>query len=138
MTAQGTTKPPPRSDVPDQTGKPEDDDSAPQILVLSSKDPAPGRRKVPLFELDGKTYTVDSPQPPNRGLRYLHLMHTQGTQVAYAYMLETMLGEEGYAALMGFDGLQSEHMERLVEDALKLLLGSHEGPKGQQKRRRRR
>ena len=44
-----------------------------------------------------------------------------------------MLGEEGYAALTGYDKLQPEHIERLVQDALKLLLGSHEDPKGEGK-----
>ncbi|MGH3205099.1 MAG: hypothetical protein ACRDP5_24075 [Streptosporangiaceae bacterium] len=138
MTAQGTTKPPARRDVPDQPDEPEDD-NAPQILVLSSKkDAAPERKQVPLFELDGKTYTVDQPQPPNVGLKYLHKLNHQGTQVAYAYMLEAMLGEDGYEALMGYDKLKPEHLDRLVDDALNILLGSHEGPKGPQRKRRRR
>jgi len=137
MTAQGTTRPPERPG-PAQPEHDRDDDE-PRILVLSSRDdPTPDRRKIPLFELDGKVYTVDSPQPPNNGLRYLRLLHTQGPQVAYAFMLETMLGSAGYEALIGYDKLTPAHMERLIADALKILLGSHEGPKGQPRRRRRR
>jgi hypothetical protein len=132
MTAQGSTRP------PETDGAPEQDDGAPKILVLSSSDPAPERRKVPLFELDGTTYAVDDPQPPNVGLRYLHKLNHDGTQVAYAFMLEAMLGEDGYAALMGYDKLQPEHLERLIDDALKILLGSHDGPKGPPRKRRRR
>jgi hypothetical protein len=135
MAAQASTRPPePERPVPDDT-----DDDAPKILVLSTKkDAAPERRKVPLFELDGVTYTVDNPQPPNVGLRYLHKLNHDGPQVAYAFMLEAMLGPAGYAALMGFDKLKPEHLDRLIQDSLEILLGSHDGPKGQQKKRRRR
>ena len=39
---------------------------------------------------------------------------------------------------MGYDQLQPEQMERLIKDALGILLGSHDGPKGPQKKGRRR
>ena len=129
MAAQARTHPPEQADA--RT-------TARHRSWLSTKGPAAERRQVPLFAIDVRCYTVDKPQPPNVGLQYLHQLHPQGPQVAYAFMLEAMLGEEGFAVLMGYDKLQPEHMERLIKDALGILLGSHDGPKGQPKKRRRR
>jgi hypothetical protein len=45
------------------------------------------------------------------------------------YILETMLGEEGYEALLGFHGLKAEDFEKIAAIAYRLTLGALEVPK---------
>lgn len=83
---------------------------------------------VPLFSIDGKEYGIPAVISASLGLKYLKMLRTQGEVVAGGWVLEEMLGEEGYDALSNFKGLTTKQLEQLCEIAGKHALGSLEEP----------
>ena len=131
MTAEVRAMPRPGDDEPEEQ-------DAPKILRLKTSGKGTARKRVPLFYIDDDEYTIEAHPSPARGLKYLHLMRTEGTDVATQYMLETLLGAEGYEALMNYDDLTDEQLEQVITAASKILLGAVEGPKEPPKTPRRR
>lgn len=86
--------------------------------------------RVDLFRLDGRTYTIPDRTRANVGLKYLWLEKEKGTGPAEQWLLEELLGEDGYKALMGYDELEPEDLERIMLVAQEVVLGSLEEGKG--------
>ena len=86
-------------------------------------------RRVVLFYIGDRGYTVSVRPQMEVGLQYLHLSQTQGEPAAIEYLLGKLLGEEGYRALREFDGLDQKQFEQIVTIASQLALGSVEAPK---------
>jgi hypothetical protein len=101
---------------------------APQIIALkTNKD-----RKVStveLFSIDGKAYSVPTSVRPNEALKVMHFTRTRGETAGVSYMLESMLGEEGYLALLDYDDLEEEDLEKIIKIASEIVAGALEGPK---------
>jgi hypothetical protein len=123
----------PRPDPEEEPGE-----GAPKILRLTTSGKGAARKRVPLFYIDDVEYTTELHPSPARGLKYLHLLRTEGTDVATQYMLETLIGAEGYEALMEYEDLTDEQLEQVVTAASKILLGAVEGPKEPPKKQPRR
>ena len=85
---------------------------------------------VELFRIDDTPYTVQRRPRVNVSLRYLKMARTQGQETAIAYLLEAMLGEDGYEALCNYDDLTPEQFETVVKAAQDIALGGFNGPKG--------
>lgn len=85
---------------------------------------------VELFTLNGKTYSIPNKARINVALRYLDEARNKGQDMAAAYLLETLIGREGYEALMDYDDLTPELFQTVVLAAQKVVLGGLEGPKG--------
>jgi hypothetical protein len=51
-------------------------------------------------------------------------MRTQGEASGASYMLEALLGAEGYNALLNFDDLTEEDLEKIVNIAFGLVAGA--------------
>ncbi len=104
-----------------------------EVLRLTPvSDPEPARR-VPLFTitLSGKerVYTVLADPQPVIGLEYTHRCRTEGVGMALDWLLEAMLGTEGYSALRGYDQLTSADIGRVMDVVLKITLGALDIPK---------
>jgi hypothetical protein len=97
----------------------------PPRLTTSTEPPD----RVTLFYIDDREYSVTLKPGVNVGLRYLHLVRTVGENQAMDYLLEKLLGSEGYQALMDYDDLTSEQFQQICEVASKLTLGALEPPK---------
>lgn len=106
----------------------------PSIVSLrSAVNPDPEQR-VPAFSINGAVYTIGTKPKTNTGLKYVHLSRTRGPEIAIDFMLETLLGKEGYEALMDFDDLTEADLTAVIEAASKIMAGSIEDPKGKPKR----
>lgn len=79
--------------------------------------------KVELFSIDGKVYEVPAKPPLTIALKYLTEMRTLGSGFAEMALLERLLGEEGYTALLNFDELTPEVFGQVVDAASTLALG---------------
>jgi hypothetical protein len=123
------------ADTIEQLGAPEASASGElEILRLSSKDEGEPIEYLTLFEIDDKEYQVPKNPSPTVGLKFLHIMKTEGSQAAAYFMLTTMLSPEGYEALMNYDKLTQEQYDFVLSAAVRIATGKTERPKGKQSR----
>lgn len=104
------------------------DVDAPRIIRLKSG----GKKKphrVPLFYIDDKMFTIEAKAKPNDSLRYLDIMRRQGQEAAIGFMMETLVGEAGWQALMDYDELTEDDLEQIIRAAQKIMTGAMEAPK---------
>lgn len=103
--------------------------------------PEPEGKRVTLFYVGGKGYTIPAEPGMEIGLEANHIMarlRMQGVPASEVegavmdYIFGQMLGDEGYAALRGFKGLRAEDFEKITAIAYRLTLGALEVPKAAQ------
>lgn len=128
MTATATTERSPGMEVSPELKEA----GGPNIVSLRSALNPPVDQRVPAFSINGKVYTILTKPKTNAGLRYIHLARTKGAEQAVDYMLETLLGTEGYEALMDFDDLTEEDLTAVINAAARIMTGAVEAPKGKQ------
>jgi len=102
----------------------------PEVVDLgaSKRDPA-SEERVPLFKLDGKTYTIPKNPKAATALRYLYELRHNNGDAAAGQMLEDLLGEESYVALMNSD-ITMPQLTQVMKAAEQHLMGSIEEPVG--------
>jgi len=84
---------------------------------------------VHLFSVNGVKYFVPGAPNVTLALRYLKRIKTEGEELAQLWLLETMLTEEGFDALIAMDRLKPESLAKVVLAIQKILLGGLEVPK---------
>ncbi|MGR4847913.1 hypothetical protein [Streptomyces sp. LARHCF252] len=84
--------------------------------------------RVPLFIIEGVTYSVLKKPRPNIGLRYMRVLKEEGQEIAVAGLLEAMLGKEAFVALTECEDLTEEEFEEIMNLVQKLALGNKEAP----------
>jgi hypothetical protein len=110
----------------------------PQIVALRSVPGRPEPERIDAFSINGKVYSINPKPKTNAALKYVHLARTRGNEIAIDFMLETLLGREGYEALMDFDDLSEDQLEQVITAASKIMAGALENPKGKPGRASRR
>ena len=111
---------------------------SPNVISLRSAINPPDDERVPAFSINGTTYSILTRPKTNTGLKYIHLARTKGTEIAIDYMLETLLGKEGYEALIDFDDLTEDDLKSVIDAASKIMAGAVEAPKEKRPRGSRR
>lgn len=96
---------------------------APELIALKSKKERKEQR-VTLFSIDGKEYDVPLSIRPNKGLQILHVFRQKGETAGVSFMLETLLGTDGYDALLAFDDLTEDQLEQIIKIAFELVSAS--------------
>jgi len=99
----------------------------PVRLVTGSAPPAPN---VELFSLDGVSYTIPAKPRVNLALRYLWHSKQYGDDRAAAELLESLLGADGFEALVNYDDLTTEQFDAIMGAATKYTLGALEDGTG--------
>lgn len=128
------TKRPPRRPIPapEPEAEPSPLDAAStgefEVLRLTRRTDR-AEERVSLFSIDDTMYSVTKKPGVNVGLQFLHLFRTQGEAPATDYLLDKLLGPEGYAALREYDDLTPAQFRQICQIAIKLALGSLELPK---------
>lgn len=84
---------------------------------------------VELFRLGGQVHTIPEKARFNIALKYLWLAKVDGEVLAGQWLLEELLGPEGYQALMNYDDLTEEQFGTIMTAAQKVVLGSLESGK---------
>lgn len=119
-------------------GAPEDgseQEAGPPKLISLRSDPGREVKRVPLFEIDGEVYDIPVKIEANDALEVLHIGRVQGQEAQVDFMLGLVLGEEGYAALRAFKGLQEEDLLLIVKACQEVVTGSVKAPKDRQPKR---
>lgn len=113
-------------------------EAQPGIVSLhSARNPA-AEERIPAFSINGTTYSILTRPRTNQGLKYIHLARTRGSEIAIDFMLEVLLGRDGYAALIDFDDLTEDDLKAVIDAASRIMAGTVEVPKGKQSRGSRR
>ena len=101
----------------------------PGIVSLNSARHPPAEERIPAFSINGTTYSILIKPRTNQGLKYVHLARTKGSEIAIDYMLEVLLGVEGYSALREFDDLTEDDLKAVIDAASRIMAGAVEAPK---------
>lgn len=106
-------------------------ETAPKIVALKSKKDAAKTKEntLTLFSIDDNEYSIPATIKPNRALQIMHVFRAQGESSGVSFMLETLLGKEGYDALINFDDLESDDLEKIIKIAFQMVAGATENPK---------
>lgn len=102
----------------------------PASLVEIVTTDVPVAELVPLFSIDGRTYSIPGEVPASMALRMLDAMRRQGMEAAMSEALEELLGAEAYQALLQCRALTVDHLERIMAVVQTHVLGNLEGALG--------
>lgn len=114
--------------------------AAPAVAVdfepvrLTSKSDAPTDLVV-LFYVDDEPYSIPKKISRGHGLRFLQTARKQGEALAAQELLETLIGEDGYEALMNCEGLEDEQLDKIMTRLRDEALGAVEDEGGKAKGR---
>lgn len=100
----------------------------PEVIPLKSSKSRTESRVV-LFSIDGEDFSIPNTIRPNQALKIMNVFRTRGDTSGVDFMLETLLGPEAYAALLNFDDLESDDLEKIIKIAFQMVAGATEGPK---------
>ncbi|MFF0055683.1 hypothetical protein ACFYRI_14960 [Streptomyces microflavus] len=96
---------------------------------LTSK-PADTAERIVLFYVDDQEFSIPKQVGRNHGLRYLRTMRKQGEALAAQELLEVLIGEDGYTALMDCDDLTDEQLDQIMNRLRDMALGEVEDEAG--------
>src|SRR5947209_6407231 len=71
---------------------------------------------VPIFELDGVTYSIPRLERSDLALEYLGRIEEEGIDAAQAWMIRTTVGEAGFEALRAVEGLSPEDWRGVMDN----------------------
>lgn len=106
-------------------------DFEPVRLVSKPADPDD---RVVLFYVDDTAYSIPRKVGRNYGLRFLQTARKQGEAMAAQELLEILIGEDGYEALMACDALRDEDLDRIISQLRDMALGAVEDEPGKKGR----
>jgi hypothetical protein len=105
------------------------DVSGASVIRLKSK-PKGREKRVILFYIDDVAYSVPSKPGAETGLQYLDIVANRGQEIGIAFMLKTMLGDDGYKALLNYRDLDPADLQAVIVKASEIMNGAMEAPKG--------
>lgn len=105
-------KAPPRFDL---------DDFEPIRLDSSSDNEDEGIEQIHAFSIDDTDYYVPTAVPFHHSVKAMEIFTQRGEPAAVAYTLRIVLGDEGYEALMAYEGLKEEEFEAIVKLANQIV-----------------
>jgi uncharacterized protein YihD (DUF1040 family) len=100
------------------------------IELNSSQGGSENEEQIQIFSIDGKEYTIPAKPRVNVALKYLHDAKHKSEDIAAAGLLENLLGEEGYEALMNYEDLTADQLKAIMKIVQKVALGSMEESQG--------
>lgn len=121
MTARARPRPKPERDE-----EPEDDDWEDDGILRIGEDEAEKPRHEVLFRLDGKEYEAVANPSASLMLRYLDRMRKWGPNPAISWLLEEMVGAEGYEALLTSPKVTQKDFAAVTRAAVRIVMGDGE------------
>lgn len=114
---------------------PPDDDEAwdGEGILTIGEDPDEPKRDV-LFRLDGKEYEVCINPPASLMLRYMDRVRKWGPTAAISWLLEELVGGEGYEALLASPKVSQKDFGRISDAAVRIVMGRAAAPKSRTSR----
>ena len=104
-------------------------------LDSTEKEEANEIDRVPVFSINGTTYDMPATIKPHIALKYLWLLKDRGADYATAWLMEQVLGEEGFKALVDFEPLTPAQFNSIKDIVQEAALGATEDKGKAQKAR---
>ncbi|HEY0774147.1 MAG TPA: hypothetical protein VGD51_08705 [Nocardioidaceae bacterium] len=98
-------------------------------IRISTKDAAEVEME-PLFYIDDQEYQIPKRLPASLSLRYLRVLREEGQEAAAGEVLERVLGDEAYTALMECDEVDGKQLKRIMRIVEHKALGQLEDESG--------
>lgn len=102
-------------------------------MIELTRDPNREVEKEVLFSIDGAEVEIPKEFSASLALQYVDRARKRGLDDAGSWLLETVLGPEGYALLLGYEELKAEHLADIMDVLITKTLGAMEAPKGKLK-----
>jgi hypothetical protein len=103
------------------------------IIAIDSKASAArleGAKEIPVFSIDGTTYSIPAVERADLGLEYLALVDEESEDVANAWLMKQTIGEDGFQALRAVKGLSPDDFRGVMDKIQKIV-----APKARSSRR---
>ena len=107
---------------PPRTEEPDEDEYDNGILRIGEDEPEEPRYEV-MFRLDGKEYEAVINPPTSLMLRYLDRLRKWGPNPAISWLIEEMVGAEGYEALLTSPKTSSKDFAAVSRAAIRAVMG---------------
>jgi hypothetical protein len=78
---------------------------------------------APLFAVGGKVYEARTEFSASDVLTYSKLARTKGIDAAVEWLMEAALGDEGYAAFIGYKYLKLETASKIISQVVERITG---------------
>lgn len=85
--------------------------------------------RIVIFHLNGVDYSIPKNPRIGLGLRFANDRRTYGADVAVMNLLKSMLGDEGFEALISYEDLTASDLETVTEICSRTAMGKLETPK---------
>jgi hypothetical protein len=96
-------------------------------LDSTEKEETPADR-IPVFSIDGTVYDMPAEIKPHVALKYLWMLRQNNADYASAWLMETVLGKEGFEALSNFEGLTPKQFNAIRDIVQEKAMGATEDP----------
>lgn len=110
-----------------------DTEVEPLTFVSTPDEEREPERRVVLFTIDGKAYSIPKKFPVGLGLKIIRTVRLHGEELAMAELLSEVLGDDAYDALINYRDLTPENLMDLMLKVRELALGGLQGPKASSK-----
>lgn len=110
-----------------QPARPPSLDGFKPVRITTGRDteePAEETKRVEVFSIDDRAFTVPVELPPATGLRYLRNVRDQGRDFAVAELLTEAMGEEAFEALAECDDVGRDEMGIIVDIVMSIAMGA--------------
>lgn len=105
-------------------------------IVLDPKREVVAPDVFPIFAIGDVQYYAPARPHARVELTYLYKIRHEGPDQANGYLIEEMVGHDGYVALMEYEALTREDLDRifdLLQEAVRGAAAAMSGPKGRLK-----
>jgi len=99
-------------------------------VELQRPDPDAKFEEVPVFTIDGVTYSISNKPRANVALKMLWLMKTVGEEKAAAEIVPEVLGEELMLVLMDYEDLTNEDLQGVFARVQSIIFNQAEDEEG--------
>lgn len=100
--------------------RPELDDE-PIKITSTAEDDGGEVEMVHLFSIDDRDFYAPTVMSFHHQLKAMDIQAERGEAAALSYVLRKVLGDDGYDALLSFDGLSKKNYDAIVMKAHKIL-----------------
>lgn len=86
----------------------------------------PSNDREPLFSIDGREYTIPKEVPGNLALQAIERMRVEHELAVVAWIMEQLLGKEGYRALLDCKAVTRKQLAQITEICRLKVMGDVE------------